>query len=572
MGDEPAAEQADVGELRISAEMSLPRSAVTETFGILAVKRAGKSNAAVVLAEEMHGSGLPWVAIDPKGDWWGIRAAGEDGDSPGLAVVVFGGQHGDVPLEPGSGRLLADLIAGGELPWSVLDVSEMTKADQRRFLHDFADRLYRRNTEPLHVFCEEADEYIPQLVRGESARVVGAFETLVKRGGFRGIGITLITQRSASLNKDVLTQVGTLILLRTTSPQDQKAVEGWIKYHAGASAVLADLPGLSNGEGFIYSPSWLGVLQRVHFRRRRTFDSGATPTVGGQPRPPARLADVDLAAIKDAMAATIEKAEAEDPKRMLARIRELERQLATTAPPQTVSLLRGALRGLQIRLADMARTLNGLAADIDHIQDLDELPAAAKEGGAGVPDTPGVMVAPGTATSGKERQRPAAPAVGGAAGPAKLSKGERAVLTALAQHGTCSMVQVALLTNYASTGGGFRNILGALRTAGRIQGKDFLTITAAGLAALGDYEPLPTGQELLEMWCARLGKAERLILTELAKAHPVQLVPEAVAEATGYTATGGGFRNALGRLRTLQLITGRAGALGLSDDFARSIR
>jgi hypothetical protein len=124
------------------------------------------------MAEEMYDAGLPWVAIDPKGDWWGVRAAG-DGRHPGLSVLVFGGLHGDVPLEPTAGRLVADLVVEQRLT-CVLDVSEMTKADQRRFLTDFADRLYRRNTEPLHVFCEEADEYIPQRswarTRSSSAR------------------------------------------------------------------------------------------------------------------------------------------------------------------------------------------------------------------------------------------------------------------------------------------------------------------------------------------------------------------------------------------------------------------
>jgi hypothetical protein len=208
--------------LHISPELDLPLEAITETFAILAKRGAGKSNAAVVMAEEMYDNGLPWVAIDPKGDWWGVRAAG-DGKSPGLEVVVFGGQHGDVPLEPTAGNLVADLIVDTRLT-CVLDVSEFSKADRRRFLVAFADRLYRRNTEPLHVFCEEADEYIPQRVMGEDARLVGAFETLVKRGRTHGLGITLITQRSASLNKDVLTQIETLIPMRTPSPQDDPKV------------------------------------------------------------------------------------------------------------------------------------------------------------------------------------------------------------------------------------------------------------------------------------------------------------------------------------------------------------
>jgi DNA helicase HerA-like ATPase len=95
--------------LQIAPGLELPIEAVTETFAILAKRGAGKSNAAVVMAEQMHAAGAPWVAIDPKGDWWGIRSSG-DGTGAGLPVLVLGGQHGDVPLEATAARLVADLV------------------------------------------------------------------------------------------------------------------------------------------------------------------------------------------------------------------------------------------------------------------------------------------------------------------------------------------------------------------------------------------------------------------------------------------------------------------------------
>ena len=42
------------------------------------------------------------------------------------------------------------------------------------------------------------------------------------------------------------------------------------------------------------------------------------------------------------------------------------------------------------------------------------------------------------------------------------------------------------------------------------------------------------------------------------EAHPLPLTKEQVGTATGYASTGGGFNNALSRLRTLELIEGRA--------------
>ena len=115
--------------LKVADGLSLPLDAVTETFGILAARRAGKSNAAVVMAEEMFDAGLPWVAIDPKGDWWGIRSDGDGKKAGGLPIPIFGGLHGDVPLEPGAGALIADLVVDERLT-CVLDVSGFERGRQ----------------------------------------------------------------------------------------------------------------------------------------------------------------------------------------------------------------------------------------------------------------------------------------------------------------------------------------------------------------------------------------------------------------------------------------------------------
>jgi uncharacterized protein len=119
-------------------------------------------------------------------------------------------------------------------------------------------------------------------------------------------------------------------------------------------------------------------------------------------------------------------------------------------------------------------------------------------------------------------------------------------------------VQVAVLTGYAPNGGGFNNYLGALRSRTLIKGDgDRLTITDTGIETLGSWEPLPMGSALIEYWRSRLGKAERLILETLAQAYPDTLTKEEVAAKAGYEANGGGFNNALGRLRTLELVEGR---------------
>ena len=119
-----------------------------------------------------------------------------------------------------------------------------------------------------------------------------------------------------------------------------------------------------------------------------------------------------------------------------------------------------------------------------------------------------------------------------------------------------SRAQLAILTKYALHGGGFLNALGSLRTKELIEGRDPYQITESGRQAIGVWEVLPTGSALREHWITKLSKAERLIIQALAAGYPQPLSKAEVARVTGYEMSGGGFGNALGRLRTLELIAG----------------
>lgn len=560
------------GSLDISPTLQLPLDAVTETFAILAKRRAGKSNAAVVMAEQMHKNGLPWIAIDPKGDWWGVRAAG-DGRAAGLPVLVFGGRHGDVPLEPTSGTLVAQLIIDQNIT-CVLDVSEMTKADQRRFLIDFAYQLYRSNTTPRHVFCEEADEYIPQRVMGENAKLVGAFETLVKRGGFRGLGICLITQRSASLNKDVLTQVETLIAMRTPSPQDRKAVLAWVDYHAAGAGAVAELPGLADGEAWVFSPQWLKTLTKIQFHRRQTFDSGATPKVGSKPRPPATLAKVDIDAIKAAMASTIEKAQASDPRALQARIRTLEADLQrrpeTEVQRVEVPVVSAELTAqVESALDNLGQAYTSWTQRLAEVNTLSDAAINAAEN---------LRKALAEATTRKPLQRPSSAAIArprpatAPAAPAKparfagpatgapspedenlpaLRSGARRMVEALARMAPLRLTkgQWGTVAQLKTTGGTWSTYLSDIRRRGYLDETSAgYTLTDAGFACLGGRPEPMTADELQTHYLAILRAGASKMLEALIAAYPGALSREELGAAADIVTTGGTFSTYLSDL------------------------
>jgi hypothetical protein len=574
-----------MAKLHLSSDFSLPDDAITQTFGILAVRGAGKTNCAVVMAEEMHRAGLAFVAIDPVGVWWGLRST-KDGKPSKIDVLVFGGPHGDVPLEKTGGTLVADLVVEQRLS-AVLDLQEFSEGDKIRFLIDFADRLYRKNKDPLHLFLDEADDYIPQRPMREQARLLRSFENVVRRGRSRGLGMTMISQRSAALNKNVLTQIEVLIAMRTTSPQDRKAIESWIEYHGQATDVLESLSAMERGEAWVWSPGWLGIMKRIQVRERYTYDSSATPTMAGTGRTPPTLATIDLAAIKERMADTIERSKQEDPKELRRRIADLEKQVRakpqTTAPAETVvevpvlkngqldraekAIERGELMAVKIRdfVAEFADKI------INEVGELKRLITPAAEA-TKQRATAGTVHRNG----GLDPQPRARPETSGRARLEPLSEGEvghgglRRMLVALAQRRQgLSATQLGVRSQLSSKSGTFATYLGSARKFGWIVGKrGVLEITDAGLAALGGYDPLPTGEELFDYWIRYLGNSGAArMLAALGKAYPRTLTAQEVADIAFLESDSGTFATYLGTLRKLELVEGGRDALRASEEF-----
>jgi hypothetical protein len=546
--------------LRIAKNLDLPNEAITQTFAILAKRGVGKTYTASVMVEEMLKNNLPVVVLDPIGVWWGLRSSA-DGKKAGLPIIIAGGDHADVPITPDNGEIIANLVVDDKVSL-VIDLSLFRKGEQTRFVTDFAETLYHNNRSALHIVADEADAFAPQRPMKGQERMLGAVEDLVRRGRARGIGVTLITQRPAVLNKDVLTQVEVLVTLRLIAPQDRNAINEWVKVHGEpgqAEELMQSLPSLPIGTAWFWSPGWLDLFRRVAVRQRETLDSSSTPKVGDKVVARA-MADVDLDKLREQLSETIAKVESEDPRLLKKRIRELELQLSQQKPqepkieikevevpmldPEDVSALRELAQNLTI-------TANDLMAKLHVASNLHKVSSVAK-------------------FSPPPKQAPPPPEMNGFkadkvivdeyAGEEKLSLAERKILSALAQYPQGrSMTQTALLTGYAVNGGGFRNALSSLRTKGLIDGRGEIKITETGLSIIGsDYEPLPEGRALVEYWKSRLGKAERMILDVAVNNYPAELHIDQVAEMTGYAANGGGFRNALSRLRTLELIEGRS--------------
>lgn len=319
-----------MGERRLS---HLIPDILDERLAIVGGTGSGKSYTARGLVERVlarpHGrAGI----IDPTGVWHGLRVSA-DGKSAGFPVVIFGGDRSDVPLVETAGRVVAQAVASTHQSW-IIDTSALkTKAAERRFMLDFLDALFEANRADITLVVDEADRFSPQRMSPEVARLHERMEEIVRRGRVRGFTPWLVTQRPASLNKDVLSQATAMICMRMTGAHDRGAIADVIEGQADkatARQIIGSMPSHKTGHGLVWAPQ-RGILEAVQFPPIVTLDTMRAPKPGERlaekPLPP-----IDIGALREKLATVEQEAAANDPKTLRAEIARLRADLAKKAP------------------------------------------------------------------------------------------------------------------------------------------------------------------------------------------------------------------------------------------------
>lgn len=103
---------------------------------------------------------------------------------------------------------------------------------------------------PVALFCDEAHLYIPQdATSGPSENAIATFERIAKEGRKYGVGLVVISQRPAEVNRTVVSQCNNLIAMRLTNGDDQAVVRRLLPESLGGFGDL--LPVLDTGEALV---------------------------------------------------------------------------------------------------------------------------------------------------------------------------------------------------------------------------------------------------------------------------------------------------------------------------------
>lgn len=581
--------------IKLSKEISLPLDVVTQTIAILAKKRAGKSYTMRKIVEQLLGVQQQVVIVDPKGDQWGIRSSA-DGKKPGYPVLILGGEHGDLPLEVNGGEVVANLVVEERVS-VLLDLSSFRKSEIATFMAIFMENLYRLKAQekyrtPMMLVIDEADAIAPQKPQANEARMLGAADDIVRRGGQRGIGTMLVTQRSAVLNKNLLTQSQMLVVLRTISPQDLSAMKSWIDVHGTVeegNELIGSLPSLPIGDAYFWSPGWptdAGIFKRTHVDPITTFDSGATPKPGQKIVVPKNLADVDLAALKGQMAAVVESKKQNDPKALKAEIARLTK-LVGEKPSGLFSqqdIDRAIERAVSQAIAHRDEAWHTVVQQwknyAGRLYEAARNAWAVTNDGGKPAEKPSFKVvtlaeikkqtiAQAPAASRTVAQAPAIQREVAPVGDVQLKAGARTILFVLASRhpDRLTRAQIGTLAGFKPSGGTFGSYISVLKVNGLITVEgDSYGITGKGMAVPLDQEVPQTPEERREMWKGRLKKSARDMFDEIVKAYPEGLTKEELGQRLNMIHTGGTFGSYLSVMRTSGLIKTEGEVIKASED------
>lgn len=286
---------------------------VGRSVAVLGITGSGKTNTAAVLIEELLLSGLPLTVVDIEGEYWGLKEKFE--------VLVAGrSPHAELEVSANNATQLAEISVRRGIS-VILDLSDFLQDEATEFLTQYFTSLWAVSTstrQPYQIVLEEAHEFLPQGTRTPLKQIL---TRIALRGRKRGLGIILVSQRSAKVEKDVLTQTSLLFLHKVVHPIDLKVYRDLIPL--STTQVEDMIRKLQPGEAAVVYNHQVYV---IHIRPRHTFHVGSTPMYDIIKQP--KLRKIDEAMLRELNALVVnvkgEESNKDERARLIQQVKELE--------------------------------------------------------------------------------------------------------------------------------------------------------------------------------------------------------------------------------------------------------
>lgn len=253
--------------LNISPEIKLDlKKVIGKCISILGIRGSGKTNTSAVILEELLNYKYPMTIIDIDGEYWGLKEKYE-------LLVVGKSKNVDIEVNVEHARQIAEVSISKNIP-VILDMSGFLYEDTYEFLLNYMEEIWNlagKLRKPYEIVLEEAHEFIPQGSKNDLKEIL---TRIALRGRKRGLGIVILSQRSAKVEKDVLTQAEILFLHKVVHPSDMKVYKEILPISPKEVSVL--MSKLNTGYCIFFFENNYDI---IHVRERETFHAGFTPSL-----------------------------------------------------------------------------------------------------------------------------------------------------------------------------------------------------------------------------------------------------------------------------------------------------
>ena len=275
--------------LDISRDLDLDlEELIGQCVAILGIRGSGKSNTAGVIFEELLRHRYPMSIVDIEGEYFGLKEKYE-------VLVVGTGDGVEIEIDADCAGEIAQVSMEENVP-VVLDLSGFLSDERTELLKAYLSSLWtlagtlRR---PYIIGIEEAHEFIPQGVKTELKEMIAR---IALRGRKRGLGGIVVSQRSAKVDKDVLSQAGILFLHRVVHEVDMRVYSELLPWRKNEVKEIVN--SLETGDCIYVNGD--NILP-IYVRERETFHAGFTPSLESVKSP-------ELKQVSESIIEAIEKA------------------------------------------------------------------------------------------------------------------------------------------------------------------------------------------------------------------------------------------------------------------------
>jgi len=314
---------------------------IGQCIAILGIRGSGKSNTAGVIFEELLHHNYPMSIVDIEGEYFGLKERYE-------VLVVGTGEGVEIEIDADCAGEIAQVSMEQNVP-VVLDLSGFLSEERTELLKEYLTSLWNlaaKLRRPYIIGIEEAHEFIPQGVKTELKEMIAR---VALRGRKRGLGAIIVSQRSAKVDKDVLSQAGILFLHRVVHEVDMRVYGELLPWRK--SEVKEIIGALETGDSIYVNGD---TVRPIYVRERATFHAGFTPSLQTVVTP-------QLKQVSESIIEAIERAR--DGKRRKSQVEALEERI------EALEVLLAEKDARIAELEEVARTLGYIRVEIPDLSE-----------------------------------------------------------------------------------------------------------------------------------------------------------------------------------------------------------